>query len=249
MLKVSKLNVRVGDVKVLNDLSFSLNTGEVVALMGPNGSGKSTLSKVLAGHPEYEIESGEILFEIDGKYKDLLELEPYERARSGVFLAFQYPVEVPGVQNKEFLRASYNTLCKHHGTEEKTAEDFDSFLTTKLQQLQFSPDFLDRGLNQDFSGGEKKRNEILQMSVLSPRLCLLDETDSGLDVDALKVVSQGIQKLRNKNRTFMVITHYHRMLEQLPVDRVFVLSKGTVAHEGEQSLALEIEKNGFDSFV
>jgi len=249
MLEIKGLHAKVGDTEVLKGIDLSIKPGEVAAIMGPNGSGKSTLAKVLAGHPEYEVTAGTVKMQTASGEVDLLELDAHERACDGLFLAFQYPVEVPGVNNKEFLRASFNAVCKHHGTDPLEQEEFDMVLQQKMKALSYNPKFLERGLNQDFSGGEKKRNEILQMSLLSPRLCLLDETDSGLDVDALKVVADGIQSLRAPARSFVLITHYHRLLEQVPVDKIYLLSKGEIVHEGDQSVALEIEKRGFDPFI
>jgi Fe-S cluster assembly ATP-binding protein len=250
MLKINDLHVSVGDTPVLNGVSLEVEPGEVVAIMGPNGSGKSTLAKVLAGHPEYEVTSGSVQWTGSAAAEqDLLEMDAHERACDGMFLAFQYPVEVPGVNNKEFLRASFNAVCKHHGTDPLEDEAFDALLTQKMKSLSYDPGFLERGLNQDFSGGEKKRNEILQMSLLSPKLCLLDETDSGLDVDALKTVAEGIQSLRTPQRSFVLITHYHRLLEQVPVSKIYLLSDGKIVHQGDQNLAVEIEKNGFEPFL
>jgi Fe-S cluster assembly ATP-binding protein len=249
MLNIKGLHANVGDSEVLKGIDLSVNPGEVVAIMGPNGSGKSTLAKVLAGHPDYEITKGSVQMNTSAGDADLLEMDPHERACEGLFLAFQYPVEVPGVNNKEFLRASFNAICKHHGTDPLEEEEFDGLLKAKMHSLSYNPGFLERGLNQDFSGGEKKRNEILQMSMLSPRLCLLDETDSGLDVDALKVVADGIQSLRSPKRSFVLITHYHRLLEQVPVDKIYLLSEGKIIREGDQSLAVEIEKSGFEPFI
>ncbi len=249
MLEIKGLHASVGESEVLKGIDLTVKPGEVVAIMGPNGSGKSTLAKVLAGHPEYEVTAGSVSLQTASGSEDLLEMDSHVRACEGLFLAFQYPVEVPGVNNKEFLRASFNAICKHHGTDPLEEGDFNALLEQKMQSLSYNPKFLERGLNQDFSGGEKKRNEILQMSLLSPRVCLLDETDSGLDVDALKVVSDGIQSLRSPKRSFVLITHYHRLLEQVPVDKIYLLSQGKIVREGDQSLAVEIEKRGFEPFI
>src|SRR4051794_9032842 len=212
MLEIKDLKAQTAGKDILKGLSLSVKEGEVHAIMGPNGSGKSTLSKVLAGHPEYDVTGGSVDFEVNFKKKSLLELAPDERAREGVFLAFQYPVEVPGVNNAEFLRASFNAICRHQGVEEMDPLDFDDLVRGKIKHLGMDEKFLDRQLNVDFSGGEKKRNEILQMAVLDPRLAILDETDSGLDVDSLRLVSDGLNKLRTDSNAFVLITHYQRIL-------------------------------------
>jgi Fe-S cluster assembly ATP-binding protein len=214
--------------------------------MGPNGSGKSTLSKVIAGHPEYQVQSGSVSYEVNFKKKDLLALEPDERAREGIFLAFQYPVEVPGVGNSEFLRAAFNAVCRHQGVEEMDPLDFDDFLKERIKYLGMDERFSDRQLNVDFSGGEKKRNEVLQMAVLSPRLSILDEVDSGLDVDSLRLVSEGVNKLKTKNNALLLITHYQRLLDYIVPDYVHVLAGGRIIKSGDKSLALEIENRGYD---
>ena len=225
---------------------MEVKKGEVHAIMGPNGSGKSTLSKVLAGHPQYHVDSGTVMYDAGGRDVDLLTLPAEVRAREGVFLAFQYPVEVPGVQTSLFLRTSYNAVCRHHGVEEMDAIDFDTFLHEKMKVLDMDDKFIDRAVNVDFSGGEKKRNEILQMAVLNPRLALLDETDSGLDVDSMRIVAGGVNKLRSKHNAIVLITHYQRLLDHIRPDFVHVLSKGRIIKSGGPALALDVEKRGYD---
>jgi Fe-S cluster assembly ATP-binding protein len=246
MLKIQGLEVRVDSKQVLNGLNLTVNAGEVHAIMGPNGSGKSTLSKVIAGHPDYEVTGGSIQYEVNFKEKNLLELDPDERAREGVFLAFQYPVEIPGVPNLEFLRVAFNAVCKHHGVDPMEPAAFFQFVREKAKMLEISSDFLDRQLNVDLSGGEKKRNEILQMAVLAPRLALLDETDSGLDVDSLRIVAEGVNKLKTEDNAIVMITHYHRILNYIKPDFVHVLAGGRIVKSGDISLALEIEERGYD---
>lgn len=227
--------------EILKGLNLSINVGEVHAIMGPNGSGKSTLSKVLAGHPNYEITSGEVIF----KGKNILELEPDERANEGIFLAFQYPVEIPGVNNLNFLRMAYNSKQKYLKQPEMDPLDFDDFIEEKINILKMDSSFLDRNLNEGFSGGEKKKNEILQMLALSPSLAILDETDSGLDIDALRIVAHGINTYRSKDNAVLLITHYQRLLDYVEPDFVHVLSDGKILKTGDKSLALELEKEGY----
>ena len=246
MLSIKGLHAGVEGAEILKGLNFAVNPGEVHAVMGPNGSGKSTLSKVVAGHPEYQVTSGSIEYEVNFKKKNILDMEADERAREGVFLAFQYPVEIPGVSNAEFLRTSFNAVCKHQGVEEMDPLDFDEFLREKIKTLEIDASFIDRGVNVDFSGGEKKRNEILQMAILSPRLAILDETDSGLDVDSLRIVADGITKLKTKQNAFVLITHYQRILNYVVPDFVHVLHNGQIIKSGDKSLALEIEERGYD---
>lgn len=246
MLSIRGLRCQINDKEVLKGLDLDVKAGEVHAIMGPNGSGKSTLSKVLAGHPDYKVTGGEVKYEINFEYHNLLELSPDERAREGVFLAYQYPIEVPGVSNMTFLRASFNSICRHQGVPEMTEEEFRRFVEKKSQIVDMNPDFLDRAVNEGFSGGEKKRNEILQMAVLNPRLAILDETDSGLDIDSLKIVSQGVNKLRNPNNAILLITHYQRLLDYIEPDFVHVLYAGRIVESGDKGLATKLEKEGYD---
>ena len=242
MLKIEDLHVTVDGVKVLKGLTLELPRGEVHAIMGPNGSGKSTLAHVLAGRPGYEVTSGKVTF--DGQ--DLLALAPEERARNGLFLGFQYPVEIPGVNNVYLLKAAVNAVRKQRGLPEVDAFEFLGLVREKMKLMQMDESFLSRGVNEGFSGGEKKRNEILQMLVLEPKLGVLDETDSGLDIDALKVVANGVNSLRSPDRTFIVVTHYQRLLDYIVPDHVHVLVRGRIARSGDRTLALELEKRGYD---
>ncbi len=244
MLEIKNLhaNVEGEEQEILKGVNLTIKPGEVHALMGPNGSGKSTLAKVIAGHHDYEITDGEILFEGE----DLNELDPDERAHLGIFLAFQYPVEVPGVTNNTLLRESYNTIATSRGREELDPIEFDDYLTQKLELVDMKRDFLERSVNTGFSGGEKKRNEIFQMAVLEPRLALLDETDSGLDIDALQVVADGIKKMRNKENAFLLVTHYQRMLNYIVPDIVHVMIGGKIVKTGDKELAMQLEEKGYD---
>ena len=241
MLKITNLHAKVGDKAILKGLSLTVKPGEVHAIMGPNGSGKSTLSYVLAGRPGYQITEGSV--EYNGK--DLLAMDPEIRAREGVFLAFQYPVEIPGVSNKYFLKAAYNSLRKHRGEPEMDAGAFLKFIKEKAKSVQMDPVFLNRSVNEGFSGGEKKRNEVLQLAVLEPTLAVLDETDSGLDIDALKIVADGVNKMRDAKRSFVVVTHYQRLLDYIVPDFVHVLSGGRIIKSGGKELAIELEKKGY----
>jgi len=242
MLKIENLHVTVDGTKVLKGLTLELPSGEVHAIMGPNGSGKSTLAHVLAGRPGYEVTSGKVTF--DGQ--DLLLLAPEERARNGLFLGFQYPVEIPGVNNVYLLKAALNAQRKYRGLPEVDAFEFLGLVREKMKLMQMDESFLSRGVNEGFSGGEKKRNEILQMLILEPKLAVLDETDSGLDIDALKVVSNGVNSLKSPDRTFVIVTHYQRLLDYIVPDRVHVLVRGRIARSGDRTLALELEKRGYD---
>jgi len=242
MLTIHNLHVRVEDKEILRGLSLKVKPGEVHAIMGPNGSGKSTLAGVLAGKDLYEVTDGQVLY--DGR--DLLAMDPEERAREGVFLAFQYPVEIPGVSNTYFLRAALNALRQQRGQPELDAMDFLKLVRQKLKVLHMEEELLKRPVNEGFSGGEKKRNEIFQMAVLEPRLCILDETDSGLDIDALRVVADGVNALRGPDRAFLVITHYQRLLNYIVPDKVHVLYGGRLVKSGGKELALELESRGYD---
>jgi Fe-S cluster assembly ATP-binding protein len=242
LLEVKDLHAGIDGKEILKGLNLTVNKGEVHAIMGPNGSGKSTLSKVLAGHPSYEVLSGEVIF--DGK--NLLEFEPDERAREGVFMAFQYPVEVPGVSNSQFLRLAYNEKMKHTGGEELDPLEFNDHLKEKAKIVEMDPQFFKRSVNEGFSGGEKKRNEILQMAVLEPKLAILDETDSGLDIDALRIVAEGVNKLRSSENAIILVTHYQRLLNYIQPDFVHVLANGRIVKEGGKELAVELEEKGYD---
>jgi len=242
LLEVKDLHAGIDGKEILKGLNLQVNIGEVHAIMGPNGSGKSTLSKVLAGHPSYEVTSGEVLYE----GKNLLELEPDERAREGVFMAFQYPVEVPGVSNSQFLRLAYNEKMKHLGQEELDPLEFNDYLKEKAKLVDMDPEFFKRSVNEGFSGGEKKRNEILQMAVLEPKLAILDETDSGLDIDALRIVAEGVNKLRSEDKAIILVTHYQRLLNFIIPDMVHVLANGKIVKEGGKELAMELEEKGYD---
>jgi Fe-S cluster assembly ATP-binding protein len=241
MLKINELNVAINAQSILKGINLQVNAGEVHAIMGPNGSGKSTLSKVLAGHPSYEVTSGEI----DYLGQDLLPLSPEERAQAGVFMSFQYPVEIPGVTNINFLKASVNAVRKGQQRKTLDAIEFLSFIREKCQLLDMDESFLYRSINEGFSGGEKKRNEILQMAALEPKLAILDETDSGLDIDALRIISQGVNAMRSPERSIILVTHYQRLLDYIQPDFIHVLVNGRIIMSGDKSLALELEKKGY----
>jgi Fe-S cluster assembly ATP-binding protein len=243
VLTIKNLHASVDGVEILKGINLEINAGEVHAVMGPNGSGKSTLSKVIAGHPAYEVTEGEILFEGE----NIVEMEADERARLGIFLAFQYPVEIPGVSNSMLMRHAYNALRRERGEEELDPLEFDDYVRTKTDLVEMDPKFLDRSVNDGFSGGEKKRNEILQMAVLDPKMALLDETDSGLDIDALKVVSKGINTIRSAEKGVLLVTHYQRILNYITPDFVHVLKGGRIVKSGGKELALHLEDHGYDN--
>lgn len=244
MLEIKNLHAKVEgeDIHILKGVNLTVNAGEIHAIMGPNGSGKSTLSKVVSGHPEYEITDGEILF----NGEDITELDADERAHLGVFLAFQYPVEVPGITNKTLLREAYNTIARENGRDELDPIEFEDYLHEKLKVIEMKDEFLERSINTGFSGGEKKKNEIFQMAVLDPKLSFLDETDSGLDIDALKIVSDGINKISGEDNAIVLVTHYQRLLNYVEPDFVHVMKDGKIVKSGDKSLALELEEQGYD---
>jgi Fe-S cluster assembly ATP-binding protein len=242
MLSIVNLQAEIEGKKILNGINLEIKPGEVHAIMGPNGAGKSTLSAVLAGRADYAVTGGEVIFE----GKDLLELSPEDRAREGLFLAFQYPVEIPGVSSTNFLKTAINEKRKYLGLEPMEATDFLKFMRAKMEEMEMDKSLTSRSLNEGFSGGEKKRNEVFQMAMLEPKMCIMDETDSGLDIDALRLVSAGVNKLRNKERSFLVITHYQRLLDYIVPDFVHVLYKGRIVKSGDASLAKELEVKGYD---
>jgi Fe-S cluster assembly ATP-binding protein len=242
VLDIRDLRANAGDKEILKGISLTVNPGEVHAIMGPNGSGKSTLAQVLAGHPAYAVTGGSVTYQGE----DLLDMEPEERAQKGVFLAFQYPVEIPGVSNAYFLRAAYNEIRKSKGLDELDPMDFMDVLEDKLKVVEWGPEIMGRAVNSGFSGGEKKRNEILQMAVLEPALAILDETDSGLDIDALRIVAAGVNKLRAPERAIIIVTHYQRLLNYIVPDQVHVLSNGRIVKSGGKELALELEARGYE---
>ena len=241
MLQIKNLQARAEGKEILRGINLEVGTGELHAIMGPNGSGKSTLAQVLAGHSAYEVTGGEVTYE----GKDLLAMPPEERAREGLFLAFQYPVEIPGVGNAYFLRSAMNAIRKYHGEDELDAMDFLPLYKERLKLLEMDEKLMNRSVNEGFSGGEKKRNEILQMAVLEPKLAILDETDSGLDIDALRIVAKGVNSMRSPDRAFLVITHYQRLLDYITTDFVHVLVDGKIARSGGPELALELEEKGY----
>ena len=242
ILSVRDLTAEIDGTPILKGVNLEVRAGEIHAIMGPNGSGKSTFSKILAGHPDYRVTGGEILY----LGKDLLAMEPEERAWAGIFLAFQYPIEIPGVSNLDFLRAAYNARQKYRDQPEMDPLEFDDFVRQKLELVKMDPAFLERPVNEGFSGGEKKRNEILQMAVLEPTLAILDETDSGLDIDALRIVAQGINQLAGPEKAILLITHYQRLLEYVTPDYVHVMEGGRIVLSGDKTLALELEERGYD---
>ena len=242
ILEIKNLNASIEDTQILNNLNLTVNKGEIHAIMGRNGSGKSTLSKIIAGHPSYEVLNGDILFNGDS----ILKLEPEERAHLGIFLAFQYPIEIPGVSNEDFLRLAFNSKMKAEGKNELDPIEFFSYITEKLKIVKMDSNFLARNVNEGFSGGEKKRNEILQMALLDSHLAILDETDSGLDIDALKIISSGINQLMNKEKAIILITHYQRLLDYIKPDYIHVMQKGQIVKTGKADLAKELEIKGYN---
>src|SRR5688572_17017521 len=245
MLEIKGLKASVGEKEILKGIDLSVGKGQIHAIMGPNGSGKSTLAQVLAGNPAFEVTGGSIEYE----GKDLIELAPEERAQAGIFLAFQYPIEIPGVSNAYFLRSAYNEIRKARGEDEVDPMEFVDIVEQKLKLVEMNADMLQRSVNTGFSGGEKKRNEILQLAVLEPKLAILDETDSGLDIDALRTVADGVNQLRSRDRSFIVVTHYQRLLNYIVPDHVHVLSQGRIVKSGGKQLALELEEKGYDWLV
>jgi Fe-S cluster assembly ATP-binding protein len=246
VLELKEVYASINEKEIIKGLTLKVNPGEVHAIMGPNGSGKSTISKIIAGHPSYEVNKGSVQYTPAFDSINLLDLEPHERAQAGIFLALQYPIEIPGVSNFEFLRTAFNAVSKHHGVEGMPVKEFEEFVLQKMKNLDMNPSFLHRPVNEGFSGGEKKRNEILQLLVLNPRVAILDETDSGLDIDALKVISNGVNQYKNKNNAVIMITHYQRLLDYIKPDFVHVLAKGRIIKTGDYTLALDLEKRGYD---
>ena len=241
MLEIKNLHAKVSQTNILNGLSLTVKKGEVHAIMGPNGSGKSTLARIIAGHDGYDVTDGGISY----NNKNIMDLSPEERSREGIFLGFQYPVEIPGLNNTQFLKAALNAKRKHLGMEEMDAFEFLKIARNAIKKLEIDPSFLNRGVNEGFSGGEKKRNEILQMTILEPSIAILDETDSGLDIDALKVVAKGVNEFRNPDNAVILVTHYQRLLDYIEPDKVHVLSEGKIVRSGDKSLAIELEKTGY----
>jgi Fe-S cluster assembly ATP-binding protein len=249
MLEIKNLFAERQDTKILKGLSLSVAPGEIHGIMGPNGSGKSSLSKILAGHPDYRVTGGEVTYEVNFAMRDLLSMAPEERAREGVFMAFQHPTEIPGVPNREFLRAALNSILTHQGAKTMDVLDFEDFLKDKMKLLGMGEKFLNRAVNVDFSGGEKKRNEMLQIAVLSPRLAILDEIDSGLDVDSLRDVSHGVNALRSKDNAWILISHYDRLFQEIKPDRVHILYQGRIIKSGDASLAKYVEEKGYEGLI
>ncbi|MEE9431984.1 MAG: Fe-S cluster assembly ATPase SufC [Melioribacteraceae bacterium] len=245
MIKIKNLHANVEGTEILKGINLEVNAGEIHAIMGPNGSGKSTLANVLAGHEAYEITEGEVIFD----KKNIIEMAPDERAREGLFLAFQYPIEIPGVSNAVFLKTAINEIRKHKGEEEISAKDFLALIREKAKLLGMDSSLISRSVNQGFSGGEKKRNEILQLLTLNPKLAILDETDSGLDIDALKIVSEGVNEFKNKDNAVILVTHYQRLLDYIVPNFVHVLYKGKIVKSGDKNLALELEERGYDWII
>lgn len=249
MLKIKDLHVQTSSRKILNGINLQVSAGEVHAIMGPNGSGKSTLAKVIAGHSEYQVTKGQILLETNFKYQDITKWPPEQRTKEGLFMAFQYPIEVPGVSNLQLLRASFNTICQHHKVPEMDEKDFLSIVDKNLKRVGLPPSFIYRSVNEDFSGGEKKRNEILQMSLLSPRIAILDETDSGLDIDSLVLISDCLKDFLSKSTALILITHYDRLLHYIKPQFVHIIQNGKIQKTGDHSLAEELEEKGYSKLT
>ena len=249
MIEIKNLHAGIEGTEILKGIDLTINAGEVHAIMGPNGSGKSTLSKVIAGHPQYQVTEGEIIYDINFKKVNILEMEAEDRAREGIFLAFQYPVEIPGVNTSVFLRAAFNEICKHQGALEMDPLEFDDYIKAKMKLLGMDEKFVNRSVNVDFSGGEKKRNEILQMGILNPKFSVLDETDSGLDIDSLRIVADGVNKLKRKDNAILLITHYQRLLNYIVPDYVHIMHDGKIIKSEGKELALAVEEKGYDWLI
>jgi Fe-S cluster assembly ATP-binding protein len=249
MLEVKNLKANVSETEILKGINLTVKAGEVHAIMGPNGSGKSTLSKVIAGHPTYEVTEGEINYDINMTPTSIMEMEADVRAKEGIFLGLQYPIEVPGVSNINFFKQSFDEVCEHQGADKLSEEDFRKMTKSKINELNLDESFLDRSVNEGFSGGEKKKNEILQMMILNPRLRLLDETDSGLDIDALKIVADGVNRTKNKYNATVLITHYQRLLNYIKPDFVHILHDGKIVKSGDFNLAKQLEEKGYDWII
>ena len=251
MIEIKNLHAKVANEnqEILRGVNLKIDAGQIHAIMGPNGSGKSTLAKIIAGKPEYEVTQGEILYDVNFKQVNILDMAPEERAREGIFMAFQYPVEIPGVNTAVFLRAAFNEICKHQGAQELDPLEFDEYIHTKMKLLAMDEKWLNRPVNVDFSGGEKKRNEILQMAVLNPRFAVLDETDSGLDIDSMRIVADGVNKLKRKDNATLVITHYQRLLNYIVPDFVHILLEGKIVKTEGKELAIKVEAKGYDWLI
>ena len=245
MIEIKNLHVSIEGASILKGINLNVAENEIHAIMGPNGAGKSTLAKIIAGHPSCHVTKGEIKYRVGKKQVDLLKLDIDERAKEGIFLGLQYPTEIPGITNISFMRESFNAVCGHHGAAKMNESDFRKLVQSKLKLLNIEESFLDRPLNAGFSGGEKKKNEILQMAILNPRLAILDETDSGLDIDALKIIAQGVSSLRNKHNSIILITHYQRLLEYIVPNHVHIMADGKIIKSGDRTLALELEQKGY----